>query len=638
MSNLLEKASIVTTPTAYNDGKLLSVKPEPSLGSELVTNGTFDTDLSGWLVTDSATGIDITWTVNGVSFITDGTGGGIQQSVLTVGKSYLVEFDYTAISGAIKMLPYFTDISETKRYSKYITATTTSISFYRKQGNTEGLIDNVSVKEAIDGDFDFTRNSSATRVASNGLIEDVQILSGNLVTNGDFSDGSTGWTLGTGWSIVDGVAISDSVSSNSNLVTTSSFYSGVKQVKMSISVTDYVSGTLKLYLSTIPFAEITSNGDFTFYTTADRSDGKMYLKAGNFNASITNISVIEITDDTNLPRIDYTDGVGHILLEPQSTNLVTYSEDYGSGKYFSITSGSTIDNTTSLSPSGENNATQLTSTGAGKLQTGGVSLSQNTDYILSFYAKNVDATDVTSRILGTGGSGGSNLTQVSYFSQLSTTQWKRITHSFNTGTNTTFFLYLSNALNSGGTIQLWGAQLEQLSFATSYIPTSGSTVTRLGETLNNAGSSDLINSTEGVLYAEISALANENLQRVLSISDGTHDNCVKLGLLNSATDYRFFLDVRLAGVNQAFLTFNFGAVAPTFKKCAIKYKQNNFALWIDGVEVATDTSGNTFSTDTLNELSFDRGGGPQDFYGKTKCVAVYKEALTDAELTCLTTI
>ena len=634
MSNLLEKASILTTPTAYNDGKLLSVKPAPYLGSELVTNGTFDTDLSGWLVTDSATGIDITWTVNGVSFITDGTGGGIQQSVLTVGKSYLVEFDYTAISGAIKMLPYFADISETKRYSQYITASTTNISFYRKQGNTEGLIDNVSVKEVIDGDFDFTRNSSATRVASNGLIEDVQILSGNLVINGDFATDSD-WTLGSNWSILNGIATSD----GAGLIqqSTSQLTDG-KTYKASFEITEYTSGGIKLYSGSGSDTSTYKNtiGTHVFYFVANGSTTSLY--SNNFIGSIDNISLIEITDDTNLPRIDYTDGVGHILLEPQSTNLVTYSEDYGSGKYFSIASGSTIDNTTSLSPSGENNATQLTSTGAGKLQTGGVSLSQNTDYILSFYAKNVDATDVTSRILGIGGSGGSNLTQISYFSQLSTTQWKRITHSFNTGTNTNFFLYLSNALNSGGTIQLWGAQLEQLSFPTSYIPTNGSIITRLGETLNNAGSSDLINSTEGVLYAEISALANENLQRVLSISDGTHNNCVKLGFLNSATDYRIFADIRLSGVNQAFLTFNFGAVAPTFKKCAIKYKQNDFALWIDGVEVATDTSGNTFPTDTLNELSFDRGGGPQDLFSKTKCVAVYKEALTDAEITCLTTI
>lgn len=37
------------------------------------------------------------------------------------------------------------------------------------------------------GDFDFSRNSAATRVNAQGLVEDVQILSSNLVQNGDFS-------------------------------------------------------------------------------------------------------------------------------------------------------------------------------------------------------------------------------------------------------------------------------------------------------------------------------------------------------------------------------------------------------------------------------------------------------------------
>jgi hypothetical protein len=50
----------------------------------------------------------------------------------------------------------------------------------------------------------------------------------------------------------------------------------------------------------------------------------------------------------------------------------------------------------------------------------------------------------------------------------------------------------------------------------------------------------------------------------------------------------------------------------------------------------TDTSGNT--PIGLSDLSFDNGSGGSIFYGKTKAVAVYKEALTDAELQSLTTI
>ena len=43
---LLQKASIVFTPTAYGTSTLNSIKPVYTLGTELVTNGTFDTDMS----------------------------------------------------------------------------------------------------------------------------------------------------------------------------------------------------------------------------------------------------------------------------------------------------------------------------------------------------------------------------------------------------------------------------------------------------------------------------------------------------------------------------------------------------------------------------------------------------------------
>jgi len=182
----------------------------------------------------------------------------------------------------------------------------------------------------------------------------------------------------------------------------------------------------------------------------------------------------------------------------------------------------------------------------------------------------------------------------------------------------------------------FGSDGEELPFPTSYIPQNGSLITRLQDVANNSGNATLINSTEGVLYAEISALANYNLQRWLSLSDGTTSNTVKIGIANSATDYRFACEVRSGGSTQAFMTYNFGAVEPTFVKIAIKYKENDFALWVNGVEVATDTSGS--APIGLSELAFDRGDGVQKFEGKVKALAVYKEALTDAELQCLTTI
>ena len=57
MADIYPKPSILLTPTAYDNGSLHSVKPVKTFGSELVTNGTFDTD-SDWI---KSTG----WTISG---------------------------------------------------------------------------------------------------------------------------------------------------------------------------------------------------------------------------------------------------------------------------------------------------------------------------------------------------------------------------------------------------------------------------------------------------------------------------------------------------------------------------------------------------------------------------------------------
>jgi len=76
------------------------------------------------------------------------------------------------------------------------------------------------------GDFDFSRNSAATRVNAQGLVENVQILSSNLVQNGDFSEEGvekvtngdcatdSDWIKGAGWSISGGTANCDGTTSD----------------------------------------------------------------------------------------------------------------------------------------------------------------------------------------------------------------------------------------------------------------------------------------------------------------------------------------------------------------------------------------------------------------------------------------
>ena len=137
-----------------------------------------------------------------------------------------------------------------------------------------------------------------------------------------------------------------------------------------------------------------------------------------------------------------------------------------------------------------------------------------------------------------------------------------------------------------------------------------------------------------MLYAEIVALANVTNSRFLGISNGSNTDKVILGFENSSTNYKILAETKSGGSTTSYMLYDLGAVTPTFIKCALKYKANDFALWINGTEVLTDTSGS--APIGLNELAFDKGDNGNDFYGKVRNLRVYTEALTDAELQELT--
>ena len=71
-----------------------------------------------------------------------------------------------------------------------------------------------------------------------------------------------------------------------------------------------------------------------------------------------------------------------------------------------------------------------------------------------------------------------------------------------------------------------------------------------------------------------------------------------------------------------------------FHKVAVLYNSTAPKLFVNGVLVETETAMNAITG--LNQVRFDGGVGNNVFIGKVKCVAVYKEALTDAELEALT--
>jgi hypothetical protein len=179
---------------------------------------------------------------------------------------------------------------------------------------------------------------------------------------------------------------------------------------------------------------------------------------------------------------------------------------------------------------------------------------------------------------------------------------------------------------------VWGAQLEQGSYATSYIPTSGSTVTRNQDLCNNAASSDLINSTEGCLYLEASFVDDTSFKGI-SISNGTNTNTIRI--YHSPTDNQLVFRVTLNSVDQFLETYILNYTS-LYNKICLNYKENDFSVFINGFKVLEDTSGSTFASGVLNQLNLNRGDGQDPFIGNIRSVAVFKEALTDEELAKIT--
>ncbi len=497
------------------------------------------------------------------------------------------------------------------------------------------------------GDFDFTRGSSATRVNEQGLIKDVQVLGSELITNGDFATDSN-WTKGTGWTISGGTANQDG--SNGILRQNSAFSTNTK-LKVTFDLTNFGGSgslTLKFAPNSYPIT-LNGNGSYTVFTDGTNSvNGDLQIITNNgFVGSIDNVSAKEVIDNTNLPRIDYTDGTGSLLLEPQSTNLLTYSQDFSQSYWNKVQIS--VDDDFTISPDGTQNASKITTNNNTPfLGNTTISLTTGSVYTISCFVKKgtnrwVRLSSVSSGTLGAWFDLDNNVVGTVNSTSASIENygngWYRISNTITaiSGSNQTF-LGLSDddggttVTGTGHTVFAWGFQVEEQSYPTSYIPTlSGSTVTRNQDVCTDSGSIDLINSTEGVLYAEIAALDDDLTFRGIALSDGTNDNRVLLRYRTNSNQINLF--IKANGANIVNSTKALTDIT-NFSKFALKYKSGDIALWIDGVEAKTNT--NTFTLIGLNRLSFDAGNGSDNFYGKVKSVAVFKEALTDEQLTCLT--
>jgi hypothetical protein len=323
----------------------------------------------------------------------------------------------------------------------------------------------------------------------------------------------------------------------------------------------------------------------------------------------------------NEPRIDFlNDSNGALLLEPTRTNSITYSNDF-SNAYWSPNSNALRSLSSNLSPDGTANAYRVeavTGTQVGHVGTTTI----GTTITHSIWVRRIS------------GSTTFNMVDVNNIntSVNITSDWQRFSI---TSTATSIYLrsyFRTTAL--GDVVEIYGAQAEIGSYATSYIPTQGATATRVADVCINAGNDQVFNDSEGVLYAEISALANDLTNRAIALSDGTANNGIQIFYYNVSNRIR--CRVYSGGVLQNTINI-IGYTITDTHKIALKWESGFMSVFIDGVINGTALA-ITSTPVGLDRLNLDLGQGSSDFYGNTKDIRVYNTALTDQELINLTTI
>jgi len=383
------------------------------------------------------------------------------------------------------------------------------------------------------------------------------------------------------------------------------------------------------FYSVLPSSGI---GDFSFTrnTSATRINKNGYIE-----------SVPALTSRLNYPLIDgVVKGCPSHILEPSRTQLIQYSEDFSNAYW--IKQSSSITSNQAISPDGTLNADLYTTSSAtfDFIQTTYSFIVSG--YSFSVFAKKGTSDKIDLSLSGTAFTDGrsvrfdlTNKTTETLSGILSSkieeypNGWFRcsiyaVTNSSGSGN----VRLLSGSSNNVSTLYLWGAQLEQGSYPTSYIPNYGTAagVTRGAESANSAGDLSTFNDSEGVLMAETKG-ENDGTFNYISISDGGTTNYA--GILYTDEDnqitYRYYV-----GGSGVQLSID-DIIVTNFNKIAIKWKANDFAIWINGIELGTATSGSLNPSGTFNELSFARGSNNTPFYGNVKQIQYFDTADIDLE-------
>jgi len=312
------------------------------------------------------------------------------------------------------------------------------------------------------------------------------------------------------------------------------------------------------------------------------------------------------TAQENVARVDYTNGVAELLLEPESKNLLEYSNQIS--PTFRTPEVLVTENY-AISPDGTLNANKIKFKYDGNSAAYQSNLSYENSHSFSFYYKG-EGDDIGKtfgvRLVGT--------TETRFFLLTLTNKWKR----FEGESDGLIGYEINNKDGSNiglGSVILYGFQLEALPYATSYIPTNGAIATRGADSLTNFGSEQIIDSESGILFFEGSLLSVSGNNRSISLNDGSSSNTLYLIFFGNGDTKVSYYSSNSSGMSDVITNTN---ITDT-KKYVIQYSQNIINVFIDGTSVYSGSI-NGFSANILKELDFNSSSTSESFYGRVRQV------------------
>jgi hypothetical protein len=366
------------------------------------------------------------------------------------------------------------------------------------------------------------------------------------------------------------------------------------------------------------YSVVPSNGDGDFTVTVD-ADATRVNKDGLIESVVADQARLNY-DPTN-PQDP------HLLLEPSRTNECLYSKTLSSWSELSGGSLQTITDNDAVAPDGSLTASTITFTGTGtSLLRQFTNKAYTTNkHSSSFYAK---------KISGNGSVFfGITDTETEF---TPTDKWVRyevndVTPS-DFGTN--LFLDLNFDCSAGDKIAVWGMQLEEGTYSTSIIPTSGSAVTRTADFVSGGGDANLFNDSEGTLFVEARSLdSSDTSPRGINISSGNNESRV---LIQWQGNTLYFVILKVYANQTVISTTAYDT--EEYLKIGFRYKENDVAVYVNGNLVDKDANASMFSDGTLTTLDFGIGLLGSDYYfnGNVKQLMYFDTALSDSELQTLT--